>query len=198
MSISPGAGGCCDCGDPEAWKVPVICGIHSIEAADQSEKEEDKENLSSGSTSPGATPRQLAESVPSDLKDSIRGTISGVLDFIIETLSTSPEEISFSRTAEEIEEEAKETMIALGVLPDFSNHNDSNVNAFDRDIIEDMEDDASISETHHRKTPKYGQSLEDSSMREKNPLQGSISDEDDDEKEIYALVLWNDEVLLTM
>jgi hypothetical protein len=28
MHISQGHGGCCDCGDPEAWKLPMTCKIH--------------------------------------------------------------------------------------------------------------------------------------------------------------------------
>ncbi|KAK8114467.1 hypothetical protein PG999_006536 [Apiospora kogelbergensis] len=29
ISISPGNSGCCDCGDPEAWKRPLYCTIHT-------------------------------------------------------------------------------------------------------------------------------------------------------------------------
>lgn len=30
FSIASGHGGCCDCGDPEAWKVPLYCKYHSL------------------------------------------------------------------------------------------------------------------------------------------------------------------------
>ena len=28
--FSQGSGGCCDCGDLEAWKIPLSCKIHTI------------------------------------------------------------------------------------------------------------------------------------------------------------------------
>jgi hypothetical protein len=30
MHISQGSGGCCDCGDAEAWKLPMTCKIHGM------------------------------------------------------------------------------------------------------------------------------------------------------------------------
>jgi hypothetical protein len=174
-----------------------MCAIHSSEADSQGENDtgENEPTSDKSSASPGtsAAPKEPLSAVPSDLIDSIRGTISGVLDFIIETLSTSPEEISFSRTADEIEEEARETTIALGVLPDISSQDEQMLNAFDRDVIDVMDDEDIILETLHRKVPIHQPGVEDASMTEKNPFRGSISDEDDDEKEIYSLVLWNDE-----
>src|SRR5438045_1308894 len=29
VNISPGNSGCCDCGDAEAWRIPVNCAIHT-------------------------------------------------------------------------------------------------------------------------------------------------------------------------
>lgn len=29
ISVTAGSGGCCDCGDAEAWKVPLKCKLHS-------------------------------------------------------------------------------------------------------------------------------------------------------------------------
>jgi E3 ubiquitin-protein ligase UBR1 len=195
LSISPGAGGCCDCGDPEAWKVPVICSIHSIEADSQAGNGQngEQEANTSNSSSPGSTSTSKVplSSVPPDLLDSIRGTISGILDFMIETLSTSPEEISVPRAEFEIEEEARATMIALGVLPDFSNQEDQILQDFDEDDIED--DDAAPSGTHNQSNSQQ-LGVEDASMTEKIGIAGFDSDDDDDdEKEIYSLVLWNDE-----
>lgn len=132
-------------------------------------------------------------SVPSDLLDSVRGTISGVLDFIVETLSTSPEEIAFPRAAEEIEEEARETMIALGVLPDFSNQDDQMLQDFEEVGSDDADEDDVIPNIQREKSRARKASVEDASMNEKRTLADYISDDDDDEKEIYSLVLWNDE-----
>ena len=35
FAVAAGSGGCCDCGDPEAWKVPVHCQYHAPISADE-------------------------------------------------------------------------------------------------------------------------------------------------------------------
>ena len=37
INISVGNSGCCDCGDPEAWKRPMFCTIHSRWEGDKAE-----------------------------------------------------------------------------------------------------------------------------------------------------------------
>ncbi|CAB4385880.1 unnamed protein product [Rhizophagus irregularis] len=94
FSVNSGSGssGCCDCGDPEAWKIPIHCAYHSPDASspDSSEFEQ----------------IQYEEILPDDLLDSIHVTISTVLDFILDTLYASPEEMS-PLSEEEVREEAK-------------------------------------------------------------------------------------------
>ncbi|KAI7861885.1 hypothetical protein BDF14DRAFT_1862837 [Spinellus fusiger] len=80
--ISRGAGGCCDCADPEAWKVPLECSIHSTQAP-----------ASSHSNTTSSVPEPVKH-IPAALKESIRGTIEVVLNYILETFATSPEEVS--------------------------------------------------------------------------------------------------------
>jgi hypothetical protein len=110
---------------------------------------------------------------------------------MIETLSTSPEEISFPRTEREIEEEARSTMIALGVLPDFSNQEDQILQDFDEDDVD--EEDTVLGGIYNPSKP-HQPGVEDASMKERTGISGYVSDDDeDDEKEIYSLVLWNDE-----
>ncbi|KAI8141720.1 hypothetical protein BJV82DRAFT_645135 [Fennellomyces sp. T-0311] len=81
--ISPGSGGCCDCGDPEAWKVPLQCSIHSAfvepdEAVDH------------------------AKQVSSKVLDAIRASISSALDFILDTFALGPQDISLSASTSEL------------------------------------------------------------------------------------------------
>ena len=76
MNFEPG--GCCDCGDPEAWKRPVHCTYHTLDppSSDSTEFEGIQDE----------------ETFPHDLLNTIHNTVSTVLDFMLDTLSASPEE----------------------------------------------------------------------------------------------------------
>ncbi|TGJ85082.1 hypothetical protein E0Z10_g3684 [Xylaria hypoxylon] len=90
ISISPGNSGCCDCGDPEAWKLPMFCTIHS---------EHDKEQVKGKG-------KEVAL-LPDDLVTNIRMTVSRVLDFICDVISCAPEQLRHPKTKESIERDEK-------------------------------------------------------------------------------------------
>ncbi|KAI8632176.1 hypothetical protein F5Y19DRAFT_353593 [Xylariaceae sp. FL1651] len=95
ISISPGNSGCCDCGDPEAWKLPMFCTIHS---------ERDQERAKGKG--------REAASLPDDLVTNIRMTISRVLDFICDVISCAPEQLRHPKTRESIERDEKMSRLA--------------------------------------------------------------------------------------
>lgn len=68
LAIQPG--GCCDCGDPEAWKQDYGCAFHPR----------------------GVEPRRAELMIPPELHESMTRTIDCVIDFILDTLDNSPEE----------------------------------------------------------------------------------------------------------
>ncbi|ORX91768.1 hypothetical protein K493DRAFT_339176 [Basidiobolus meristosporus CBS 931.73] len=78
FSINSGSGGCCDCGDFEAWKVPLHCAYHSPDYESSDDKSSTESELD---TNP---------SIPEDLLVAMRKTIATVLDFILETCLLSP------------------------------------------------------------------------------------------------------------
>ncbi|KAL0086621.1 hypothetical protein F4703DRAFT_1735362 [Phycomyces blakesleeanus] len=84
INISRGSGGCCDCGDPEAWKTPLECTIHSPNVPGKS--------AADGSSSGCKTDPE--EPIDPLLIKSIKQTIEVVLDYILETFATSPEDVS--------------------------------------------------------------------------------------------------------
>ncbi|PVI07518.1 RING finger domain-containing protein [Periconia macrospinosa] len=87
VSISPGNSGCCDCGDDEAWIRPLHCTIHSASASSET----------------GTTGKAKADpSLPEDLVESIRMTISRALDYLIDVFSCSPEQLRLPKTEESI------------------------------------------------------------------------------------------------
>ncbi len=90
ISISPGNSGCCDCGDPEAWKLPMFCTIHSMWEGDRF-KGKGKE----------------AAGLTEDLESSIRMTIGRVFDFMCDVISCSPEQLRQTKTVESIEQDEK-------------------------------------------------------------------------------------------
>ncbi|GAW18238.1 hypothetical protein ANO14919_077120 [Xylariales sp. No.14919] len=90
ISISPGNSGCCDCGDPEAWKLPMFCTIHS---------EHDRERAKGKG--------KEAAFLPDDLVTNIRMTVSRVLDFVCDVISCAPEQLRHPKTKESIERDEK-------------------------------------------------------------------------------------------
>ncbi|OSX68023.1 hypothetical protein POSPLADRAFT_1129207 [Postia placenta MAD-698-R-SB12] len=101
--IAQQSGGCCDCGDVEAWRMPIHCPYHPP-------KPETTEYLSAFAlrtlqATPRATPRTILGqeippvrdypyrvSVPQELHDTMSRTVAYALDFILDTLDFSPDE----------------------------------------------------------------------------------------------------------
>lgn len=86
ISLSTGNGGCCDCGDIEAWKRPVICSIH----ASRSNKQDQ-----------GPAPPVL----PADLAQATRITIGTALNYICDVISCSPESLRAQKTLQSVEQD---------------------------------------------------------------------------------------------
>ena len=84
INISPGNTGCCDCGDEEAWRIPVNCAIHTADA----------------SASSGKQRQPLA--LPGDLLESIQMTVGRVIDYLCDVISCSPEQLRHVKTEESI------------------------------------------------------------------------------------------------
>lgn len=83
ISLSPGNSGCCDCGDEEAWRLPLCCAIHT-DTGDMKGKERAKKSL------------------PAAWVEDIRTTISRTLDYFCDVISCSPEQLRLPKTEEGI------------------------------------------------------------------------------------------------
>ncbi|KAI9244727.1 hypothetical protein BY458DRAFT_560944 [Sporodiniella umbellata] len=84
FSVSPGSGGCCDCGDPEAWKVPLQCGIHSSTGLHTSQQP-------SG-----------ADAMDPELLNAVRFTLVSVIDFLLDNFAIAPVEVSLNPSTEDL------------------------------------------------------------------------------------------------
>ncbi|CAO1597316.1 E3 ubiquitin-protein ligase ubr1 [Xanthoria calcicola] len=84
ISNSSGNAGCCDCGDPEAWKSPVICAIHAEDSSKRTGKTKE------------------ASQLPDELLESIRMTIGRTFDYICDVVSCSPEQLRLQKTDDSI------------------------------------------------------------------------------------------------
>ncbi|KAM5432720.1 E3 ubiquitin-protein ligase ubr1 [Microsporum ferrugineum] len=81
--VSSGHSGCCDCGDEEAFRVPVNCAIHTaLESDGQEEKKKKKDE----------------NPVPEMLVAYIRMTMARVLDYFCDVISCSPEQLRLPKT----------------------------------------------------------------------------------------------------
>lgn len=87
IQISPGNSGCCDCGDPEAWRIPVHCSIHTEHSHESKKQGKAREMVG----------------LPDELLDSIRMTIGRAFDYICDVISCSPEHLKLAKTAENIQ-----------------------------------------------------------------------------------------------
>ncbi|KAF9889272.1 hypothetical protein FE257_007585 [Aspergillus nanangensis] len=86
ISLSSGNCGCCDCGDEEAWRLPLFCAIHT-DSDDRKGKEREQAQL----------PRAWLES--------IRLTIARALDYFNDVISCSPEQLRLTKTEEGIRQD---------------------------------------------------------------------------------------------
>ncbi|KAJ5549904.1 hypothetical protein N7461_004602 [Penicillium sp. DV-2018c] len=86
ISLSSGNCGCCDCGDDEAWRLPLFCAIHT-----DSDNAKGKE--------------RAQRKLPAELVGSIRLTISRVLDYFCDVISCSPEQLRLPKTVEGIRQD---------------------------------------------------------------------------------------------
>lgn len=105
--IAQQSGGCCDCGDQEAWRVDVGCPFHPPSAsADASITELVRfphnyatgklasSKLVSGDDVPPVKDYPYRAPVPPELREIMRRTVGYALDFILDTLDYSPDEPS--------------------------------------------------------------------------------------------------------
>lgn len=94
-SLSSGNSGCCDCGDPEAWKLPMFCTIHSLWEGPRDTKGKGKDGT-----------------LPEDLVSSMRMTISRAVDYMCDVLSCSPEQLRQVKTVESIEQDERQSRLS--------------------------------------------------------------------------------------
>lgn len=169
FSVSPGSGGCCDCGDPEAWKVPLQCKIHS------------SDKTSAHNDEPGTERAALQP----ELVTAIRGTIASVLNFLLDTFALAPDEVALNSSVEELVKENQEQRNILSRLGipsqlvnnenddiNMDNNNNESSNISEEDVDMDKENTATYAKSGTTSTGATAKGNED---------------------ELYACIAWNDE-----
>ncbi|KAF7728893.1 hypothetical protein EC973_005288 [Apophysomyces ossiformis] len=181
FSVSLGSGGCCDCGDPEAWKVPLQCKVHSPKVAATVEANE----RNSG--------RALVEP---ELVQSIRKTVVTVLNFLLDTFALAPEEVVLPASAEDLVKENKEqcnTLRRMGIPSHLPTVN-RNLSHIGQNIIVEAEnnlDGESSMEMDVDLDKENSESLAGTSgLPNRDSGKIEVSEED---TELYACIAWNDE-----
>ncbi|KAF8584966.1 hypothetical protein K439DRAFT_1633097 [Ramaria rubella] len=108
--ITQQPGGCCDCGDPESWRIPPNCPYHPPTELDQRSSKNSTRILDIWS--PTKHPTRV--SVPLELRETLGRTIAYALDFVLDTLDYSPDdaipphdedELRFQQSADPIAKE---------------------------------------------------------------------------------------------
>ncbi|QIW99631.1 hypothetical protein AMS68_005149 [Peltaster fructicola] len=107
IQASPGNSGCCDCGDKEAWKTELICSIHSDVPGLHQTAHKDKGKV--------AQDDKQTTTLPKDLVDAMRMTISRCMDFLCDVFSCSPEQMRLAKSERSVKDDER--------LSQLSNHN---------------------------------------------------------------------------
>lgn len=92
-NISLGNTGCCDCGDNEAWRIPVKCAIHTADASNTSGK------------------RKQVSDLPDELTESIRMTIGRAMDYLCDVISCSPENLRLEKKEDIIRQDERQSYL---------------------------------------------------------------------------------------
>ncbi|KAG1474917.1 hypothetical protein G6F56_000048 [Rhizopus delemar] len=160
---SPGSGGCCDCGDPEAWKIPLKCNIHSL----------DKQDEQFNSDCSGA------DAIDPALLSSVRFTIISVIDFLLDNFAIAPVEVTLNPSTDDLLREnyyQRKQLQKIGVPSDVPTITIPEETA---DIVMEQVD---ILEEDVDMDKENGQSTKATGMTKEDP-----------EGELYACIAWNDE-----
>ena len=91
--ISLGNTGCCDCGDDEAWKIPVKCAIHTADMSAKRGKQQEGPNL------------------PEELSESIKMTIGRAMDYLCDVISCSPENLRLEKKEDIIRQDERQSYL---------------------------------------------------------------------------------------
>ncbi|KAI8087544.1 hypothetical protein BDF21DRAFT_491976 [Thamnidium elegans] len=142
FSVSPGSGGCCDCGDPEAWKVPLQCKIHTSDKANNYNDEIGSERAT----------------IEPELVNAIRSTITSVLNFLLDTFALAPDEVALNSSTEDLvreNQEQRNILSKLGVPSQLPNDEaDTNMENIDTTIEEDVDMDKENSNNNNKTNSK--------------------------------------------
>ncbi len=91
--ISLGNTGCCDCGDDEAWRIPVKCAIHTADTFSNLGKQQQAPNL------------------PEELFESIKMTIGRAMDYLCDVISCSPENLRLEKKEDIIRQDERQSYL---------------------------------------------------------------------------------------
>lgn len=125
FSVSSSSGGCCDCGDEEAWVKDVGCSYHSVSKGDRDVMDTSQEETASADISPEHLAediiRTLLSQLPSDTYDRLRGLLQLWTEFVLVVLDHAPSEQklfprSFARSS------ASDAIRKLEEMPDLSGY----------------------------------------------------------------------------
>ena len=97
--IAQQSGGCCDCGDVEAWRYPIGCPLHcSINDSTYESKTGDID-LRTARENPSR------RGIPPELWDSMSRTIAYALEYVLHTLEFSPDDCTVPVSEKELKDQ---------------------------------------------------------------------------------------------
>jgi E3 ubiquitin-protein ligase UBR1 len=108
IQVSPGNSGCCDCGDKEAWKIEVNCSIHTVGFGHGDADAEHGGHGKQSDTSAG-------ETLPNDLVEAMRATLSRCIDYLCDVFSCSPEQMRHEKSEDSIKKDEHDARLSPAI-----------------------------------------------------------------------------------
>ncbi|UZJ54429.1 hypothetical protein CBS101457_003749 [Exobasidium rhododendri] len=96
FSVSNTSGGCCDCGDEEAWTSRICCKYHDFTGDEQDP------NFTSA-PGPSGQIESLLKTVPRDVKECIISSVSTMFAYVLDTMEHAPMEMKLPQGPDAIE-----------------------------------------------------------------------------------------------
>ncbi|GAN09079.1 conserved hypothetical protein [Mucor ambiguus] len=190
FSVSPGSGGCCDCGDPEAWKVPLQCNIHTSDNSRHNTIDD--------------TPGTERDALDPKLIHAMRNTIASVLNFLLDTFALAPDEVALNASTEDLvreNQEQRNILSRMGIPAQLPNNNNNNNNNNSDTDMENVTPHTEAAAARLAAALRQEEEQEDIDMDKENATHIKLEPVDTEQEEeeakkdgeLYACIAWNDE-----
>ncbi|KAG8936929.1 hypothetical protein FRC02_010019 [Tulasnella sp. 418] len=112
IAVQPG--GVCDCGETEAWKQNIHCSLHPVPESSNHGTPKSNPNRSAAIVDQWAIRNRAT--VPHELREFMSRTVAYALDFVLDTLDFSPDEMSVPQNEQDLKKQPTADPVATDLF----------------------------------------------------------------------------------